>query len=57
MIVKRSFLFGGLCCLLALGPGCVMKRTVTDGGSVVSENYVVKRPIRDSIAAQQQPAH
>ena len=41
----------GLLCGLTLlfSTGCVMKRTVTDGGSVVSEKYIVKRPIKDAI--------
>jgi len=26
-------------------PGCVMKRTVTRGGAVVSHGYVVERPL------------
>jgi hypothetical protein len=55
MIVKRISLVGGLLCgLLTFGSGCVMKRTVTDGGAVVSENYVVKRPIRDALAEKEE---
>ncbi len=39
-----------LCGLTLLcSSGCVMKRTVTDGGSVVSEKYIVKRPIKDAM--------
>ena len=34
---------------LICSSGCVMKRTVTDGGSVVSEKYIVKRPLRDAV--------
>ncbi|HWB05304.1 MAG TPA: hypothetical protein VG796_19885 [Verrucomicrobiales bacterium] len=54
MIVKRFCLLGCLLCgLLVFGPGCVTKRTVSEGGSVVSENYVVKRPIRDALTASE----
>lgn len=52
MSMKRFFLLGGLSSLF-FGSGCVMKRTVTDGSSVVSENYVVKRPLRDAIAEKE----
>jgi hypothetical protein len=39
-----------MCCVVALGcGGCLMQRTVTENGSVVSEGYVVERPIRDAI--------
>ena len=39
-----------LCGLTLLcSSGCVMKRTVTNGGSVVSEKYIVKRPIKDAV--------
>lgn len=54
MIAQRFCLTGCLLCgLLVLGPGCVMKRTVSEGSSVVSENYVVKRPIRDALTASE----
>ena len=53
IVMKRLFPSLGLGALLSCGSGCVMKRTVTDGGSVVSENYVVKRPIRDAIVAEE----
>jgi hypothetical protein len=48
-----------LSCLLAAmtvvtSTGCVMKRTVTDGGQVVSENYYVDRPVRDAIRGENQ---
>ena len=40
------------CCLIAFGcGGCLMQRTVTENGRVVSEDYVVDRPIRDAIRA------
>ena len=29
--------------------GCVMQRTVSENGHVVSQDYVVERPIRDAI--------
>ena len=29
---------------LFLCSGCVVKRTVTDGGSVVAQGYIVKKP-------------
>lgn len=34
--------------------GCVMKRTVSEGGQVVSENYYVDRPVRDAIRGEKQ---
>jgi len=48
-----------LLCLFAAAvaissPGCVMKRTVTEGGQVVSENYYVDRPVRDAIRGENQ---
>jgi hypothetical protein len=48
-----------LSCLLAAmtvvtSTGCVMKRTVTDGGQVVSESYYVDRPVRDAIRGENQ---
>jgi hypothetical protein len=57
MIVKRfCLLVGLLCAVVTFGSGCVMKRTVTDGGAVVSENYVVKRPVRDALT-EKEKAH
>jgi hypothetical protein len=53
MIAKRFCIVSGLLCLLTAGPGCVMKRTVSEGGAVVSENYVVKRPIRDALVEKE----
>jgi hypothetical protein len=41
-------------CLVLCSTGCVMKRTVTDGGQVVSESYYVDRPIRDAIKGEDQ---
>lgn len=38
----------GLLIAFASG-GCVMQRTVTENGNVVSQDYVVERPIRDAI--------
>ncbi len=36
-----------LCGVALLGAGgCVMHRTVTEGGAVVAEGYVVESPIR-----------
>jgi hypothetical protein len=51
MISKRLILCLHFLCGLSVifSSGCVMKRTVTDGGSVVSEEYVVKRPLRDAM--------
>ncbi len=47
-----------LCALTGAGSlaltGCVMKRTVTEGGQVVSEGYHVERPIRDAIRGEDQ---
>ncbi|MEO8617659.1 MAG: hypothetical protein ABI600_21200 [Luteolibacter sp.] len=35
-----------LCALLALSSsGCVTRRTVTQGGEVVSKKYVIHRPL------------
>lgn len=41
-------------CLLAalataLLSGCLMRQTVTSGGEVVQDNYVIKRPLKDAI--------
>lgn len=38
-----------LCGAIALtSTGCITKRTVTEGGHVVSSEFYVKRPFRDS---------
>ncbi len=29
--------------------GCLMRQTVTSGGEVVEDNYVIKRPLKDAI--------
>ncbi len=29
--------------------GCLTKRTVTEGGHKVSEDYVIKRPLKDAV--------
>lgn len=43
-----------LCGLTVIGSsGCVMKRTVTEGGGVVSEKYVVKRPLKEALAEKE----
>ena len=31
--------------------GCLVRRTVTKGGSVVTDRYVVKRPVKDAVNA------
>ena len=31
--------------------GCVVRRTVTKGGEVVTDHYVVKRPVKDAMNA------
>lgn len=41
-------------CAVLSSTGCVMKRTVTEGGQVVSENFYVDRPIRDAIKGEDQ---
>lgn len=41
-------------CVVLSSTGCVMKRTVTDGGQVVSESYYVDRPVRDAIRGENQ---
>jgi hypothetical protein len=39
-----------LCGAVALSStGCLTKRTVSEGGQVVSENFYVKRPVRDAM--------
>lgn len=39
----------GLAVLLLSSSGCVTKRTVTEGGQVTQENYVVKRPVKKAL--------
>ena len=29
--------------------GCLMRQTVTSGGEVVKDGYVVKRPLKDAV--------
>ena len=29
--------------------GCLMRQTVTSGGEVIEDNYVIKRPLRDAV--------
>lgn len=33
--------------------GCLTQRTVTEGGQTVSQQYVIKRPIKDAIENSQ----
>lgn len=30
--------------------GCLVRRTVTKGGEVVTDRYVVKRPLKDAVS-------
>jgi len=42
----------GCCCaamMTFLLPGCITKRTVTEGGRTVDQSYVIKRPITNAI--------
>ncbi|HEX7261206.1 MAG TPA: hypothetical protein VF258_05270 [Luteolibacter sp.] len=32
-----------------LSSGCLIRRTVTENGSVVKDNYQIKRPVKDVI--------
>ena len=51
MIPKRPVVIPVLACLLIAltSGGCVMQRTVSENGNVVSQDYIVERPIRDAI--------
>lgn len=35
--------------LLTSLPGCLTKRTVTEGGRTVSEGYAIKRPLKEAV--------
>ncbi|MES2659664.1 MAG: hypothetical protein V4689_13690 [Verrucomicrobiota bacterium] len=44
----------GIFCLLVsslviLVSGCLTQQTVTSNGEVISQNYVIKRPLKDGI--------
>lgn len=50
MILIRRFLFSLASLAIALGcSSCLTQRTVSQNGHVVSQDYVVDRPIRDAI--------
>jgi hypothetical protein len=50
MILFRRILFLAVSTILALGSSsCLTQRTVSQNGHVVSQDYVVDRPIRDAI--------
>lgn len=39
--------------LLVLLPGCLTQRTVSEGGHTVSQEYVIKRPLKEAIENSQ----
>ena len=50
--MKRIHLFSTCVLVTAaavLLSGCLVRRTVTKGGSVVTDRYVVKRPVKDAV--------
>lgn len=56
VIGKTNFMKTGILakCMLAsalavLLSGCLSQRTVTSNGEVISQDYVIKRPIKDAI--------
>ena len=50
MSIRLKFFPGFLCGITMLfASGCVTKRTVTEGGAVVAQGYVVKRPFLDRL--------
>ena len=40
--------------LAATLTGCLTKRTVTEGGHTVSQEYVIKRPLKEAIGNSRQ---
>ena len=54
--MKRMDLFSTWVLVTAaavLSSGCLVRRTVTKGGSVVADRYVVKRPIKDAVSGSE----
>lgn len=49
MLARLFFKWLFACTLALLASGCLMKQTVTRNGQVMSEDYVVKRPLKDAI--------
>lgn len=45
-ILAKCMLASALAVLLS---GCLSQRTVTSNGEVISQDYVIKRPIKDAI--------
>lgn len=45
--------FVALICITIL-PGCLTQRTVTQGGQTVSQNYVIKRPLKEVVQNSRQ---
>jgi hypothetical protein len=37
------------CSAVVLLPGCLTQQTVTSNGEVISQDYVIKRPLKDVI--------
>lgn len=35
--------------LVIISSGCLMRQTVTENGEVISNDYVIKRPLKDAI--------
>lgn len=55
MTKSASIVLRLLCAAVALSfTGCLTKRTVTEGGQVVSQNFYVKRPVRDAMKSENQ---
>ena len=45
-ILAKSLLASALAVLLS---GCLTQQTVTSNGEVISQDYVIKRPLKDAI--------
>ena len=48
MFARHLFRLLAACAVALLASGCLVKQTVTRNGEVVSDDYVVKHPLKDA---------
>lgn len=48
--MKRITSFASMALLLTALSGCITQRTITENGRTVSQEYKVKRPLKEALA-------
>lgn len=46
--MRSLVIFASLSAIVLL-PGCLTQETVTQNGEVISQDYVIKRPLKDAV--------